>query len=57
MNSLKVFGVIAMTVGVLLQPARSSAHHSFAAEFDGTKCRDVAVREPDRAGSVQVVRE
>ena len=40
MNSLKVFGVIAMTVGVLLQPARSSAHHSFAAEFDGNKCRD-----------------
>ena len=40
MNSLKVFGVIVMTVGVLLQPARSSAHHSFAAEFDGTKCRD-----------------
>ena len=41
MRVLKVFGVVAMTVGVLLlQPAPSSAHHSFAAEFDGSKCRD-----------------
>jgi hypothetical protein len=27
-------------IGSLLIPAPSAAHHSFAAEFDGTKCRD-----------------
>ena len=34
--------VAALMIGSLLMlvPPPSSAHHSFAAEFDGTKCRD-----------------
>ena len=40
MKYLKVLGAVRMMTGVLLQPMPSFAHHSFAAEFDGTKCRD-----------------
>ena len=39
MNILKVLGAAAMTVGMLLPPAPSFAHHSFAAEFDRNNCR------------------
>lgn len=37
-NALVALAVIAALL--LLVPAPSSAHHSFAAEFDGTKCKD-----------------
>ena len=40
MRILKVLGAAAMTVGMLLLPAPSFAHHSFAAEFDRNNCRD-----------------
>ncbi len=40
MNGLKLVGAVALIAGVLLVPAPSLAHHSFAAEFDGTKCRE-----------------
>src|SRR5688572_853122 len=40
MRMLNVLGAMAMTVGVLLLPVASSAHHSFAAEFDGNSCKD-----------------
>ena len=40
MKMLKVLGAAAMTWGVLLLPAPSLAHHSFAAEFDGNNCKD-----------------
>jgi len=35
-----VFVAAAMTCGLLLSAAPSLAHHSFAAEWDSTKCRD-----------------
>ena len=36
-----MFGALALAVALVLYAAApSSAHHSFAAEFDGTKCRD-----------------
>jgi hypothetical protein len=40
MNGFRLIGALALTAAVLLHPAPSLAHHSFAAEFDGTKCRD-----------------
>ncbi|NOT26420.1 MAG: hypothetical protein HOP16_10005 [Acidobacteria bacterium] len=40
MNGIRLAGALALVAGVLLVPAPSLAHHSFAAEFDGTKCRD-----------------
>ena len=35
-----VLGVAAFVCGVLVASAPSFAHHSFAAEWDSTKCRD-----------------
>jgi hypothetical protein len=35
-----VLGAAAMTCGLFLLAAPSFAHHSFAAEWDGTNCRD-----------------
>ena len=32
--------VAALAAALLASPTRSAAHHSFAAEFDGTKCQD-----------------
>ena len=40
MKTLRIAGFAAMTVGVLLTAVPSFAHHSFAAEFDASKCRD-----------------
>jgi hypothetical protein len=40
MKVQRVLCAAALTVGVLLLPAPSVAHHSFAAEFDGSNCRD-----------------
>ena len=40
MKIQSILGAVAMTGSVLLLAAPSSAHHSFAAEFDGTKCRE-----------------
>ena len=40
MKMLKVLIAAAITGGVLLLPTPSFAHHSFAAEFDGTNCKD-----------------
>jgi hypothetical protein len=40
MKILSTFTVAAMTAGVLAAAAPSFAHHSFAAEFDASKCRD-----------------
>jgi hypothetical protein len=37
-NALCAVAVLGSTL--LLLPPRSSGHHSFAAEFDATKCRD-----------------
>jgi hypothetical protein len=40
---MKRFIGAALTIGALLVPAvQVFAHHSFAAEFDGTKCREFA---------------
>ena len=36
----RILGAAAAAVATLLIAAPSSAHHSFAAEFDATKCRD-----------------
>ena len=33
-------GAVAVAVALCLPPVPSFAHHSFAAEFDGTKCQD-----------------
>lgn len=35
-----VLGAAALTCGLFLLAAPSLAHHSFAAEFDASKCRD-----------------
>ncbi len=41
MKMSRILGAAAMTAAlVLLLVAPSSAHHSFAAEFDGSNCRD-----------------
>jgi Family of unknown function (DUF6152) len=40
MQTLRIAGLAAMTLGVFLTAAPSFAHHSFAAEFDASKCRD-----------------
>jgi len=41
MNTRNTLVVAAMLLGLFLRvPPSSSAHHSFAAEFDGTKCKD-----------------
>ena len=40
MKILNVLGAAAMTCGLFLLAAPSFAHHSFAAEWDGTNCRD-----------------
>jgi uncharacterized protein DUF6152 len=40
MKISKVLGAATMTCGLLLFAAPSFAHHSFAAEFDGTNCRE-----------------
>ena len=40
MKMLKLVGAAAIALGVLLMAAPSSAHHSFAAEFDANNCRD-----------------
>jgi hypothetical protein len=40
MTIRNVLGAVAIAAGVLLLAAPSSAHHSFAAEWDSTKCRD-----------------
>ena len=41
MNGLKLVGAVSLIAGVLLVPAPSLAHHSFAAEFDAKNCADV----------------
>ena len=40
MKILRILGLAAVTAGVLLLAVPSFAHHSFAAEFDASKCRD-----------------
>lgn len=40
MRILRALGAAAMISGLLLWPAPSFAHHSFAAEFDGKNCQD-----------------
>ena len=40
MKTLRIAGLAAMTLGVFLTAAPLLAHHSFAAEFDASKCRD-----------------
>ena len=40
MTSYKVFGVAVAAIGLLLFSVPAYAHHSFAAEFDSTKCMD-----------------
>ena len=41
--SMRTLGAMAVaSLLVVLMPAPSFAHHSFAAEFDGSKCRDFA---------------
>jgi hypothetical protein len=40
MQTRKLLGVAAIVCGLAVLPAPSSAHHSFAAEWDSTKCRD-----------------
>jgi hypothetical protein len=39
---MRIPGALAAAVicGLIVFPARSSAHHSFAAEFDGKNCRE-----------------
>jgi hypothetical protein len=40
MTSYKVFGMAVAAIGLLLFSVPAYAHHSFAAEFDSTKCMD-----------------
>ena len=40
MRIASILGAAALTLGLFLFTATGSAHHSFAAEFDGNKCRD-----------------
>jgi hypothetical protein len=40
MKILSTFTLAAVTAGVLAVAAPSFAHHSFAAEFDASKCRE-----------------
>jgi Family of unknown function (DUF6152) len=40
MKTLRIAGLAAMTLGVFLTAAPAFAHHSFAAEFDASKCRE-----------------
>jgi Family of unknown function (DUF6152) len=40
MQIRNALGAAAMTCGVFLLTAPALAHHSFAAEWDGTNCRD-----------------
>ena len=40
MKTLRIATLAALTMGVLLTASPSLAHHSFAAEFDASKCRD-----------------
>ena len=40
MKTLRIASLAALTMGVLLTASPSLAHHSFAAEFDASKCRE-----------------
>jgi hypothetical protein len=40
MRTLRIVGAMAMSAGLLLAAVPSSAHHSFAAEFDGQNCKE-----------------
>ena len=40
MKTLRIATLAALTMGVLLTASPSWAHHSFAAEFDASKCRE-----------------
>ena len=40
MKTLKILGAVAITSSVLVPSVSLSAHHSFAAEFDGKNCKD-----------------
>ena len=40
MKTLSIAGLAAVTMSVLLTAAPSFAHHSFAAEFDASKCQE-----------------
>ena len=40
MKTRRIFGAAAMACGVVLAAAPLFAHHSFAAEWDSTKCRE-----------------
>ena len=40
MKSLKALGTAVLAAGLLLLSAPLSAHHSFAAEFDGSNCKE-----------------
>jgi hypothetical protein len=40
MKTPRILAAAAATIGVLLVAVPSVAHHSFAAEFDATKCRE-----------------
>ena len=40
MKIARILGAAVITVGLLLPAVLSFAHHSFAAEFDATNCRD-----------------
>lgn len=40
MSRCQLFGVLPIVIGLLFLAIPSYAHHSFAAEFDSTKCMD-----------------